>query len=117
MYVDQIEAIWIVLNLVAFIVTVLALREAHQDRRAVLAYNGKARELAAWGNVRREIFRAVIQLLLLFLVLPGLYSDRPVSLSFGVVVLMSVSSLLLVATVWDYFERRILTRLFKREPV
>jgi len=115
MAVDVIEAAWIVLNLTAFIVTVVALREARKDRRAVLAYNGRARELAAWGNVRRELFRAVIQLLLLLLVLPGLYSDRAVTLTLGVVILMSIAALLLIATVWDYFERRTLTHLLMRE--
>jgi hypothetical protein len=114
-HIDPLELLWIVVNGVDLVVTLDALRDAGRDRAAVRIRNGAARTLVAAGNVRREGFRVLAQLLLLALVVPGIFVDRPVPLSPFVVILIGVSLALLANTVGDRRERARLARIVEAE--
>ena len=106
--VDPLEGLWLLVNLVALIVTGLAMIEALRDlavARTDSEAQHEARELTAFGNVRREGLRIVVQLLLLSLVIPGLLSDRPIPITPFVVVFIAIPVVLLVSTVFDARER------------
>lgn len=114
MHVDPIEWLWIALNGTTFAVTVLAWREARRDRAVVQLKDGRVREIATDGHVRRETVRGIIQVLLLALVVPGLFIERPVPLTFPVAVLMGIASMVFVNTVGDYRDmRRITAELYR----
>lgn len=108
-HVNAVEALWIIINSAVFAMAVIALADARADREAVRALNGKARELAAEGIVRREVNRLIVQILLLLLAVPAMFSDRDINLSFGVVVLMTIPVVLLIGSAQDAHDRKILT--------
>jgi hypothetical protein len=103
--VNAVEALWIGLNAVTALLTVFALLDARADAAAVKALNGRAKEIVARGNVRREWFRLIIQFLLLGVALPGLFTAREVSLNLVVIVLMSIPAILLLQSILDAMER------------
>lgn len=107
LYADPIETVWIVMNTVAVLVTGASFLEAMQRWNEARRLNGKhaARRLVARSNARREGMRAVAQLLLLSLVLPGLTIDRPTPLNAFTFALIAISAVLLVQTVWDTRDR------------
>jgi hypothetical protein len=89
--------------------TVSALVDARADSQAVRLLNGKARELAAAGNVRRELLRLIVLILLLSIVVPELFDDAEIALSPFVVALMAITIVLLVSTILDAKDRRAMT--------
>ena len=99
---------WLALNLVTLALTVAALIEARADREAVRALNGRARELVAAGQVRRETFRTAVQGLLLAAVFPSLLA-RPELGIIAIGALMTVPVLLLIASLTDARDRRRMT--------
>ena len=106
--VNEVEATWIVLTLAGFLLTVFALGDAYRGLRASQAdvtASHEVRELTARGNVRRELLRLVIQSLLLGLAIPSIFSDRPITLTPGLIVLMLVPTILLVSTIFDTWDR------------
>lgn len=108
LHVDPIEALWFVVNATTLLLTVLALFEARRDlgiARVDDSSSHEARELTARGNVRREFLRVVVQALLISLVVPQLFSDRPVTLSPFVVALILVAMVLLTSTIFDRRDR------------
>ena len=111
MTVSVIEFVWVIVNVVTLAFTVTALFDARADRTAVRLLNGKARELAATGIVRREVIRVVVQVLLLSVALPSLFSDRQTQLSPALAVLMTVPVFLLLASFWDARDRKQMTVL------
>lgn len=115
MNVNEVEAFWLLINLVTLILTVRAYLEARADRDAVKALNGRARELAAAGQVRREGFRVIVQALLLSVVIPSLFAPGGVSLTAPIVALMAVPVVLLVSSWLDSRDRRALVLLISAE--
>lgn len=113
---DPIEVAWILINITAVVLTVYALRDARVTQEAVIALNGKARELVAQQNVRREWLRLIVQVCLLVIVIPGLFNDRPVPLSPIVIDLMAIPVILLLSTVLDLRDRRRLLRYIIATP-
>jgi hypothetical protein len=109
--VDYVEALWVILNLVTAALTLSALVDARADRSAVRLLNGHARDLAANGIVRREAIRLVVQVLLLAIAVPGLFSDAPRPLTPGLVMLMAIPVLLLLSSFFDARDRKALTVL------
>lgn len=107
--VHPIEAAWVIVNLATFAFTLSAFVDARADRSAVKLLNGHARELIANGTVRREGIRVTVQLLLLSVVAPGLFSDRDIALSLPIVALMTVPVLLLLSSFFDARDRKALT--------
>lgn len=114
-HIGVVESVYIGINLVAALLTVMSLIEAERDRRAVKALNGRAREVAAGGNVRREVTRLVMQGILLSLAVPAAFSDRDINLSPTVAVLMAIPAVLLVESWLDGRERRVLMAIVTRE--
>lgn len=115
--VSAIEFGWIVVNLTASVLTLTALFDARADRTAVRLLNGHARELAADGIVRREVIRLVVQLMLLSIVIPGLFSDREITLSPVVLALIGIAVLLAFQTFLDARERKALTALVAADVI
>lgn len=115
MNISAVEAFWTVTNLVTLILSALALLDARADRDAVHALNGRARELAAAGQVRRETLRVIVQALLLSVVIPSLFSPGDVRLSPQIVALMIVPVILFAGSWLDRRDRRALTALIAAE--
>lgn len=110
-FIDPLELLWITINLVTILMTAAALADALAVKRDVEILNGRAREIAATGNVRREIYRLVVQVLLLTIVVPGLFREAPTPLNITVATLMAIPIVLLVSTLLDARDRRRLTVL------
>jgi len=104
--VNAVEAVWLTASGLGFLLTAYALFDAFGQREIVRRLNGRAAELAAATNVRREFIRLAVQALLLFVVLPGLFSDRETPLTPIVAALIAVPVLLLVNTIVDLRDRR-----------
>lgn len=102
------RVVWIAVNLATLALTGYALFEAIGDYRVVKRLNGKARDIAAWGDIRRESFRIVVNLLLLSLAAPVIPP---------LVVLMAVPLVMLTSSFMDLRERRRLLHLIARETV
>ena len=110
--IDPVEGLWIALGLTAFVLTFTAFTDARASQKAVRVLNGRAREMAADGIVRREVIRLVVQVLLLSLVIPGLFDDRQTDLFNPLVLtLMVIQGLILFSTILDSRERKSLTIL------
>lgn len=99
MSVNAVEFIWITINLVAAIFTVGALVEARRDWAALKRYNGSARGVVARSNIRSEWIRLAIQVALLAIAVPAVFSDRPTPLTPTLLLFLSVPVLLLLNTV------------------
>lgn len=109
--VGPVEAVWLLVNLVTLILTLVAFVDARADRLTVTLLNGKARELAAQGIVRREGFRIIVQVLLLSIAIPGLFVDRDIQLTPILAALIAVPLVLLVSSFLDARDRRHMTAL------
>lgn len=108
MHLSAVEIFWLGVNLVTLALTSLAWEDARRNRDAVRLLNGKAREIAAGGDVRRETFRVVVQLLfLLMLVTSGaVTSNRESGLSPFLLNLLAIPVVLCAASFLDALERR-----------
>lgn len=113
--VNIVEHVWLAVNFATLILTISAYMDARADRRAVKLLNGKARELAVEAIVRRELLRIVVQSMLLFVALPSLFSDREVTFSPVVLMLMAVPVVLLVNSAMDARDRKRLTTMLAAE--
>lgn len=108
MSIDPIEFFWIITNTIAIIITVTSFLESRQDLIAAKDTDGQfspARVLTALGKMRREGFRIIISTLLLILIVPGLFSDRPVTLTPFVAIFITIPMILLISTILDRRER------------
>lgn len=110
LYVDDVEAAWITLNAATLLLTAVALIEAERDRRAVRILNGRARELATAGAVRREVFRLAVQACFIATAVPGLFVDRDLTIVGPVAFLMTAAVLILASSIFDARERRVIDR-------
>jgi hypothetical protein len=111
LHVDPLEALWFVVNLSTLALTLVALRGAWRDlaiARGDASDRHELREITARGNVRREALRLVVQLLLLSVVVPALFTDRPVTLSPPIIALILVPAVLLASTIFDARERTVI---------
>lgn len=120
--VSPLEFLWILVNTVTLAYVVIALSDARADRETVRLMNGKARELAAEGNVRREILRIVKVLLLMGVAIPGLFfadgEVRPdIFRVLPVVDLMALALLLLFQSYIDARDRKRLIVLVTAEAL
>jgi hypothetical protein len=108
LHVAPLEALWFAINAVALVLTGLALVDADRDVRVAKADDSprhEARQAVAQGNVRREILRLLVHALLISIVLPGLFIDRPITLTPALGALLLVPMVLLVQTALDVRER------------
>ena len=116
MHLSAVEWFWLGVNLVTLALTSLAWEDARRNRDAVRLLNGRAREIAAGGDVRRETFRVVVQLLFLaMLVTSGaVTSDRESSLTPFLLNLLAIPVVLCVASFLDAIERRRLDAVLRK---
>lgn len=120
-HVSPVEAYWVSINGLAALVTLWALVDSIADRRAVAALDGPATELAAAGNVRREAFRLLAQLILLGIAVPALFSDREIALitpagpNWGLLLLLALPWPIVVNTVGDSLDRKKLKAIVREE--
>jgi hypothetical protein len=117
MNVGPVESFWLAVNLLSLALTIQALIDARRDQIAVKALNGRAREVAAAGDVRRAIERIVKVSLLLGVVLASeaFRNDREIELTPSLVLLMLVPCVILLSAYLDARERRLLIALVARE--
>jgi hypothetical protein len=115
------EWFWVVVNGGSVILTAWAVRDARQKYQAVRILNGRAREIVAAGNIRRETLRLLTQILLLAIVIPGLFVDRPVTLwseagiNWGLIALVLVPVPILVNSLVDAVDRHRLVSQVERD--
>lgn len=114
-HVDPVEWFWLVVNTFTLAITIVARRDALEAQAAVRALNGRAREIVAHSNVRRETLRSVVQALLLSAVIPGLFSDEPVTLSWPIVALITVPVVLMLSSALDMYDRRLVIEMIAAE--
>jgi hypothetical protein len=106
--VDPLEAIWTVVNGITLLLTIVAYVEARRDLAIAHADESQrhaAREFTARSNVRREALRVVVQVMLISIVIPGLFSDRPISLTPAIIMLILVPVVMLASTILDARDR------------
>jgi hypothetical protein len=104
LHVNPVELTWVMLNTVTLVFTLTALFDARADRAAVRLLNGRARELAASGIVRRELIRVMVQVMLLAVALPGLFTpDRNKALT----VMVTAEALVLKTDALDRIEGKL----------
>lgn len=115
MNVNAVEAVWFLINAVTLVLSVLAYFAARGDREAVKALNGRARELAAAAQVRREGLRVIVQALLLSVVIPSLFVPGEAILNPQLVALMIVPVVLFASSWFDRRDRRALARTIALE--
>ncbi len=115
LYVHPVEVIWIVINLTTVFVTVWALREAYLDYLMVKRLNGKAREIATLGDMRRAGERIIKAVLLTVAAVPTLFIDNNPSMVGPIGFLTLVPLVMLYGSVADVRERRRLVALIARE--
>lgn len=106
LYVNEGEAVWFVVTLATFVMTLLSLWDAWVTLGVVKRLNGHAREIAANSNFRREAIRLVTQTLLLFVVIPSLFVDRPIQLNPQIIALTLVPVALFANSALDTLDRR-----------
>lgn len=107
-HVELVDVVWILINTTTLIFAILGLYEAKKDQEAVKLLNGKAREIASSGVVRREWFRVTAQIFLLLVAIPSLFTEGPQFLTPRVAILMFLPILLLASSLMDARERRTL---------
>lgn len=95
---NPIEALWITINLATAILTVAALVEARRDWAALKRFNGSTRGVVARANIRAEWIRLAIQVAMLVVVIPAVFSDRELELTLPLLIFLTVPVLLLVNT-------------------
>jgi hypothetical protein len=95
LYVNAIEAIWITLNSLALLLTILALLDAWHDVRVAAGVDRRrARVVQARANV-----------------LPRIFVDGETPLTFGIVVVMLIPVVLLISSAFDMRDRNRLASL------
>lgn len=105
-HINGVEALWIGVNALTLILTIIALFDAWHDLQiAAGADRRRARTLTARGNVRREVFRLVVQALLLSIAIPGVLVDQETALSLPILALIAVPVVLLISTLLDTRDR------------
>lgn len=114
MHVDPVEGLWLGVNAVTVIVTAFSLWDALRARAIVHRLNGRAREIVANQNVRREIERLIKALLLASVIVPSLFSDRPIVLTWPIFALIAVPVVMMFGAIADAFTRRRLIRMAER---
>lgn len=113
--VDPLEWLWLLVNGFTLALTIGAFHDARQAQAAVRALNGRAREIVADSNVRREALRIAVQALLLSIVVPGLFSSRPITLSWPIIALITVPVILMISSGLDMYDRRRVIELIAAE--
>ena len=109
--INLIEGIWVATSLSGAVVTGFAIVDAWGDRAAVKLLNGPIRRRIAHGALRRELFRLVVQILLLTVAIPAIFTPGDVPLSLPIIALMGIPITLLVQTLLDYNDRHALNIL------
>ena len=89
MNVNEVEAVWTLITVLALALTVDNLLDASYSWRAV-RHTGRTREIQARANVRREAVQCVINGSLLILVIPALFRPGDTQLSLALLVIMAV---------------------------
>lgn len=119
LYIDPIEGLWLFVTAGGAVLTSLAFLDARRDLTAAKLLDGDAllaQMIVAKANVRREGLRTIVQLLLLSIVIPSLFVDRPISLSPILVALILVPIILLTSTTLDRRDRGRLLTILSRAP-
>ena len=106
LYIDRVEAIWITASSLGLGLTLVALFDAWRDVRVAAGVDRRrATIVTARGNVRREFLRAIVQLILLVFVVPGIFIDRETPVTPGTVAAIAIPVLLLLSTAFDTLDR------------
>ena len=108
LYVNEVEALWVVVTAGGFVLCLTALVDAISGFRAAqgdAAPSHEVRLLTAKGNVRRESLRLVVMALLLSIAVPALFSDRPITLTPVLIALILVPVVLATSSLFDFFDR------------
>jgi hypothetical protein len=130
MQVNVVEAFWVAVNLTSLVVTLGALWDAIENessyKRLSFGKERTARIVAAMGNIRREVLRALMQFLLLSLVVPQLFRPGEILFTFDlttpegvqrtiqtlfVVNLIAIPVVMLVQTLADWRDRRLIASM------
>lgn len=104
----MIEFAWFAINVITLVTVVAALADALHDLRAVRRYNGRAKEINAGTNVRREVLRLGVAFGFLGALLP-------VGREFRIACLIAGAAAVAANSVLDWRDRKRLAREIDRE--
>jgi hypothetical protein len=113
--IGPVEAAWFALNLATLVYTLAALDDARANQKAVRLLNGHAREFATAGVVRREVFRVIVQALLLALAVPSLFDATEARFNPFVLIFIGIAVTLFLASFTDAGDRKKMTVLSAAE--
>ena len=109
--------IWVLINGTTLILSLISWYSARQDRLAVKALNGRAREIAADGAIYQEAIRTAKAALLLSVsiapILDGRYAT--IQLTPGIVFLIAVAVLILLGAAVSRRTRRAVYVIVRNE--
>lgn len=114
-FIGAVEGFWLLITGFAIAISIIALSDAVADRRAIKSLNGRARRIIGGGNIRREVARLVINVLLFTLAIPAAFDDADIHLTPFLVVLLAVPIVILANSIFDWIERRQLSRILEAE--
>lgn len=106
----SLEIVWISVGIIGVSITAYLLLQSLADRAVVRSMNGKAREVAVSGDVRRESLRLTSQTLLLLVAFSQIPREARIAL------LMAVPVVLCVQSGLDVRERRRLLAILRNTP-
>jgi hypothetical protein len=115
LYAAPAEVLWFLVNVTTVLVTSWALYEAWTDHQTVKRFNGRAREVATRGDIRRALERISKAGILTVAAIPTLFIDDNPQLIGPVGLLMLVPLIMLYGSLADIRERRRLVVIIANE--
>jgi hypothetical protein len=112
---SAVEWFWLLVNASALGFQLLSLWWAWDRRSTVKQLNGKAREIAAAGNVRREIIRVAVQLLFIGIAIPSIFSPAEIRLTPPLLCLLLIPPLVCLNSALDVRDTLLLIRIAHSE--
>lgn len=103
-----IELFWISVNVLGLSLTLWALLDAQRNVNAVRSMNGAIVGVAARGNLFREQIRLVIQVIFVVIGLLAATDARATTLTLPVLLLMAVPVLLVISSLSEARDRRLI---------
>lgn len=112
---SAVEWFWLLVNAAALGFQILSLWWALDRRETVRQLNGKAREIAASANVRREVLRVAVQLLFIGIVIPSVFSSNEIRLTPPLLCLLLIPPLVCLNSALDVRDTFRLIRIAEDE--
>lgn len=110
------ELFWLILNSVTLLVAIYGIIDARRGRQIVEEMGGEpvelsVRRIVARENIRRDVIRVICQSLLLGIAVPAIFSDRVITLTPILSMLLLLACALAAQGLMDLRERQEIRRI------